>query len=347
MIYMVNNDNISRAVYNLGELLAEKLQDMGVNASADDGLTTLANKILDINGIKYDNYIAYVINESDSTDIPSQIPFQLKLNGELVTGGLWPQNTNTTINVGAYENIPSINVQVPLYDLDGNVLSYDWETVDISKFNVPYRIYKNNDNKIGLHFKTVKDTYIESNMRGAGQNARMFYGYLLDENDNPLENKTITISVDDFGGSSITTTTGKCGYFQESQGGQNGMGASVKTVTATISFEGDSEYNGCIKTMTILTVDDITMMKTSAISGNVNNDILTITKVSYVDTQMGPVDIEDWTVELYDEQDQYITSLTESNNTYTPPSTPCTIKAVYDVNCAERIAYTQNTFIIG
>ena len=44
MIYMVNNDNISRAVYNLGELLAEKLQDMGVNASADDGLTTLANK---------------------------------------------------------------------------------------------------------------------------------------------------------------------------------------------------------------------------------------------------------------------------------------------------------------
>ena len=266
---------------------------------------------------------------------------------ELVTGGLCPQNTNTTINVGAYENIPSINVQVPLYDLDGNVLSYDWETVDISKFNVPYRIYKNNDNKIGLHFKTVKDTYIESNMRGAGQNARMFYGYLLDENDNPLENKTITISVDDFGGSSITTTTGKCGYFQESQGGQNGMGASVKTVTATISFEGDSEYNGCIKTMTILTVDDITMMKTSAISGNVNNDILTITKVSYVDTQMGPVDIEDWTVELYDEQDQYITSLTESNNTYTPPSTPCTIKAVYDVNCAERIAYTQKTFIIG
>ena len=48
---MVNDINtLNGALIELGEIIADNLKTMGVTASADDGLTTLANKVLQISG---------------------------------------------------------------------------------------------------------------------------------------------------------------------------------------------------------------------------------------------------------------------------------------------------------
>ena len=48
---MVNDINtLNGALIELGETIADNLKTMGVTASADDGLTTLANKVLQISG---------------------------------------------------------------------------------------------------------------------------------------------------------------------------------------------------------------------------------------------------------------------------------------------------------
>lgn len=451
--------NISSAVYVSGKHMADKLMERGVTASADDGLTTLANKILQIPGIpNHQEIVSLRFNDDNNIkgSRPEQVPFKLSTNGELVAGCLLPMDKNgPTTHILGYPDGVRYIVEVPDKDQNNNSLTYEWETypvpegyvlqkpelndntfmfnglfehrirlnitdidgmaldssdiVSISvKMNADYspdgtektltksdftisgeyiftsvegfayqsfkQLWTNvtieldltkyitpisqslsvtkQSNGDTLASKTIiaqpalpKDTYIKSNMRGQGQSARMFYGYLSDENDNPVEDKTITISYDDFGGGSLTATTGKCGFFSASQGGQSGLG--VNTVTVTISFDGDSKYNGCTKTMTISTMDDINLMKKSTIRGGVDNDTLTI-KISCVDTEnLTSIIIDEWTVELYDEQDQYITSLTESNNTYTAPSTPCTIKAVYDGNCEELYSSAEKTFTIG
>lgn len=62
--YDVFGKNLSEKVYVLGVHLAENLQDKNIVASADDGLTTLANKIDDI----YENIPRVIIEDDTVTD---------------------------------------------------------------------------------------------------------------------------------------------------------------------------------------------------------------------------------------------------------------------------------------
>ena len=56
--------NLAESVYSLGEKLATNISEKGVSASADDGLTTLANKIDDI----YENIPRVIIEDDTVTD---------------------------------------------------------------------------------------------------------------------------------------------------------------------------------------------------------------------------------------------------------------------------------------
>lgn len=56
--------NLAESVYSLGEKLATNISEKGVSASANDGLTTLANKIDDI----YENIPRVIIEDDTVTD---------------------------------------------------------------------------------------------------------------------------------------------------------------------------------------------------------------------------------------------------------------------------------------
>lgn len=56
--------NLAESIYSLGEKLATNISEKGVSASADDGLTTLANKIDDI----YENIPRVIIEDDTVTD---------------------------------------------------------------------------------------------------------------------------------------------------------------------------------------------------------------------------------------------------------------------------------------
>lgn len=56
--------NLAESIYSLGEKLATNIEEKGVSASADDGLTTLANKIDDI----YENIPRVIIEDDTVTD---------------------------------------------------------------------------------------------------------------------------------------------------------------------------------------------------------------------------------------------------------------------------------------
>lgn len=56
--------NLAESVYSLGEKLATNISEKGVNASADDGLTTLAEKINDV----YANIPRVIIEDDTVTD---------------------------------------------------------------------------------------------------------------------------------------------------------------------------------------------------------------------------------------------------------------------------------------
>ena len=58
------NINLAESIYSLGEKLATNISEKGVSASADDGLTTLANKIDDI----YENIPRVIIEDDTVTD---------------------------------------------------------------------------------------------------------------------------------------------------------------------------------------------------------------------------------------------------------------------------------------
>lgn len=104
--YEVYGKNLSEKIYVLGTHLAENLQNKNIVANANEGLTTLANKIHDINAPNYkeltynlvwnDNYNEYGFR-------PSQLPTLLLANNEVVGGCLLPQDDMTSIPQEIYD----------------------------------------------------------------------------------------------------------------------------------------------------------------------------------------------------------------------------------------------------
>lgn len=331
---MENNDNISRTIYNFGELLAEKLQDMGVNASADDGLTTLANKINDVPSREYIDYTLYVIyddNEDEYGSRPEQTPFILKCYDEMMGGCLLPQNANGTINVDNYENIPSYTVKLPKYDLDDNIMNYQWELCDIDKLDkYTVQVLENNNGRYGLllHEKPKQIGVPYSILLYTGSNPRSQYvlnyvkGFVLDELDNGVANVQVTLTTDD---ESITetVTTGRCGMFNTSfqapESYKNKVIASCGDLIRT-SKVSDTKWKGK------------SFMPTN-ISASWEDNTLTV-HVNY-GTQ-SDVELDDWQVEMYNIDEELVTTLNKDNPTYVA-ETPFSVRLEYEENCKEGI----------
>ena len=123
--YDVFGKNLSEKIYVLGMHLAKNLQDKNITANANEGLTTLANKMHDIDAPNYKELtynLAWNDNNNEYGLRPSQLPTLLLANNEVIGGCLLPQDDMTNI-----QNKYSYTTQVPESDLNGEEITYTWE----------------------------------------------------------------------------------------------------------------------------------------------------------------------------------------------------------------------------
>lgn len=115
MIDKVNTLNGSLEI--LGETLATNISSKGVSASASDGLTTLANKVLDIShsvSVK----VVWVEPDGDTSRRPSNLNVGLRENDILVA--YYILNTGNEWSATAYYSNPS--------------LTYTWQPQGVSDY---------------------------------------------------------------------------------------------------------------------------------------------------------------------------------------------------------------------
>lgn len=125
--YDIYGKNLSEKIYVLGTHLAENLQDKNIIANANEGLTTLANKILDINGPEYKE-LTYKIQWADNDNLyqerPSQAPVVLLANNEIIDGTILTFNDATDTYY--------YRANVPIYDINGKEeeleIDYTWKS---------------------------------------------------------------------------------------------------------------------------------------------------------------------------------------------------------------------------
>ena len=123
--YDIYEESIAGKVYLLGKKLAENLSNQNITANANEGLTTLANKMHDIDAPNYKELTYELIwndNDNEYGFRPSQFPTLLLANNEVIGGCLLPQDDMTSI-----QNKYSYTTQVPESDLNGEEITYTWE----------------------------------------------------------------------------------------------------------------------------------------------------------------------------------------------------------------------------
>lgn len=104
--YDIFGKNLSEKIYVLGTHLAENLQDKNITANANEGLTTLANKMHNIDAPNYKELtynLAWNDNNNKYGFRPSQLPTLLLANNEVVGGCLLPQDDMTSIPQEIYD----------------------------------------------------------------------------------------------------------------------------------------------------------------------------------------------------------------------------------------------------
>lgn len=104
--YDIFGKNLSEKIYVIGTHLAENLQNKNIAANANEGLTTLANKMHDIDAPNYKELtynLAWDDNNNGYGFRPSQLPTLLLANNEVVGGCLLPQDDMTSIPQEIYD----------------------------------------------------------------------------------------------------------------------------------------------------------------------------------------------------------------------------------------------------
>ena len=117
MIDKVNTLNGSLEI--LGETLATNISSKGVSASASDGLTTLANKVLDIDiGHSVSVKVVWVERDGDTSMRPPTINISLRENN---------------IPVAHYILNPRNEWSATVYYLDAS-LTYTWQLQEVPRY---------------------------------------------------------------------------------------------------------------------------------------------------------------------------------------------------------------------
>lgn len=141
--YDIFGKNLSEKIYVLGTHLAENLQDKNITANTNEGLTTLANKIHDINAPNYKELtynLAWNDNDNEYGFRPSQFLTLLLANNEVVGGCLLPQDDDisTLYHANNIQSEYSYTTQVPESDLNGEEITYTWKPLKLTReYGVP------------------------------------------------------------------------------------------------------------------------------------------------------------------------------------------------------------------
>ena len=156
----------------------------------------------------------------------------------------------------------------------------------------------------------------------------MIIGYLMDGHDVGLNEQVLSVTIND---TISTVTTSRCGYFSTN------IPYPSQTV-ATIDYEGNEIYKGSTKTLSIADGDELPVVKGVKINGGWSDNTLAINGCRIFDiTSPAYYDVlEEWVVKIYDENNNYITTLTETNNTY-QSETPFSAIVVYEEDCENGI----------
>lgn len=126
--YGFYGETLAEKIYISGVVLAENLSNQDVSANVNEGLTSLANKILDI-GDSINKTLTYQLDYRDTTSTlrGSQFSALLLANNEVIGGCLLPRDNNVTTqsaNIFAYKTI------VPAYDINNNEIDYTWKPLN-------------------------------------------------------------------------------------------------------------------------------------------------------------------------------------------------------------------------
>lgn len=141
-----DTSTLNGSLSELGELLATNLTTMGVNASADDGLTTLVNKVTNIStgsgigncyhiNFEDDNYKA---TSTGNCTVSVYVQYQYEPLANATVTFTSPNSTTTTATTGS-DGIATANITVSdSTTLTATTTNNTIATVSIIKSNIPY-----------------------------------------------------------------------------------------------------------------------------------------------------------------------------------------------------------------
>ena len=187
---------LNGALAELGETMADNLTTQGVNASASDGLTTLANKILDIQGSGSCYHIEFV-NSSYTTAGTKTVSVFVQENYQPLANAIVTFTSNTSTTITAITNSNGIatatitfNASTTLTASCNNVSAtctvnvvtyYDDCSVDNTSNYTSYSI-QGTSGKVNILYDSIETAYKITNNTNDGRALVQFGDIVLQNN---------------------------------------------------------------------------------------------------------------------------------------------------------------------
>lgn len=252
MIKMTNN-TLNEALKNLGELMATNLSAMGVlNVNTSDGLTTLADKILNIEtNINSEEKIATTLHLSSdvsSTVFLDSINFTVSLTGDGIGLSEEVQIYDESNLVGT---ITTTNGTGTFNYTSSNVGNHEFHAV----FNGNNTYEKSISNIVPVNI--IKDTPIINVITGDIYQSWYTACIITDSLGHPLTGKDINIKV-----SSDNSTFSSYPQISDDEGKSKlKMNWNPCTVYSQYIFDGDSQYTAVTANKTFIIKSPLTQSK--------------------------------------------------------------------------------------
>lgn len=119
--YKVYGESIAEKLIIVGETMANNLTEKGVNATYTDGLTTLAEKILQV---PTEDFVTKTVAVQVNGETAPRIPVILYIGNTIIDCAILPDDATTVATATNYYRF-TYSIKVPQYD-DGNTISYTW-----------------------------------------------------------------------------------------------------------------------------------------------------------------------------------------------------------------------------
>ena len=302
----MTNNSLSEDIYAVGELMAENLNTKGVvSADADDGLTTLAGKILEISG--------------SSTTLTIEVPLNLVYSDDFnITGTLTDGNDDAISGATIKLKVGNTVVDTDTTDNNGEVSftqspvsmgNHSFQLVFEGDSTHPSAISSVVTREIGKETSAITMSAPAASSSYYSDASISVSGTLKTDDNEAISGASILVKL---GATTLTTlTTGNDGSFS---GSVSAGDLSTGSNTLKFEFAGDSYYSTTYQEVAV-TVNAATLVLSAdkSILSYADSDSCTLTATYTGATVTGK------TIKLYDaSDDSEISTMTDNNDgTYT------------------------------